>query len=130
MIYPDRVIITYDEEGNQVKSYLPVTNEWVLAYKQNRMLLTVDQGTIVLGGSCTVTVQRTTPILVDGTQSIAGGAESVPIIVADEGAFVVELDENGTGTLLLTGGRVGAYVIYSDPFVYASNSLTVTVTEA
>jgi len=95
-------------DGGEIREE-PVTNEWLLG-KSPQCWLTVDRETISANGLDTaiITIQRVTVPLLDGSQNAVYGAGKVVVLVDGE-AILVELDENGTGTLEVTTIETGKF---------------------
>jgi hypothetical protein len=84
MSYPNRIEV--DEQGNMTA--IPVTNVWVLANKSPRLNLTTDKSTITANEDATdvatITVQLTTPILIDGNTTNLTDSIDVTIIIENK----------------------------------------------
>ncbi len=93
----------------------PQTDEWRLTTFSNQYILSSDKLTIAADGVeiATISIQRKTPKLLDGSQGDVPGVGSVRIYAGKE-SEVVDLDENGAGQTTISAIMAGVILIHAE----------------
>lgn len=119
-IYPP--IIKFN--GDKI-SYIDVTNEWVLANKEPEIVLTTDKTHIVANDPveefATITIQLTTPKLIDGRVENLTDNRTVNIMI-EGNTEIVEL-VNGVGSIEV--GSLVPKTIKIEPILLNGNIITI-----
>jgi len=109
MPYPQQMIVS--AEGT---IYVDTTNEWILINKSKSIHLSADKTMIIAADPpvdvATITLQLTTPILIDDTYDNVLASEIIVLSINGD-ILNITLNDNGNETLLINSEVANVYVI-------------------